>query len=97
MRSRPLVVDLDGTLIRSDVLIESGFAYLKRAQHRFYEPLLWFAKVRLVFKARLANATNIDVTVLPHDAGVLEWLRAERAAGRSLVLATASHARYAEV
>ncbi len=44
MRSRPLVVDLDGTLIRSDVLIESGFAYLKAAPHRFYEPLLWLAR-----------------------------------------------------
>jgi 4-hydroxybenzoate polyprenyltransferase len=97
MRSRPLVVDLDGTLIRSDVLIESGFAYLKGAPHRFYEPLLWLARGgKPGLKANLADATNVDVTVLPYDATVLEWLKAERAAGRSLVLATASHERYAQ-
>jgi 4-hydroxybenzoate polyprenyltransferase len=97
MRSRPLVVDLDGTLIRSDILIESGFAYLKAAPHRFYEPLLWLARGgKPGLKAGLADATNLDVTVLPYDATVLEWLKAERDAGRSLVLATASHERYAQ-
>ncbi|MGH8783298.1 UbiA family prenyltransferase [Paraburkholderia sp.] len=97
MRSRPLVVDLDGTLIRSDVLIESGFAFLKAAPHRFYEPLLWLAQEgKPGLKARLANATHVDVTVLPYDATVLEWLKAERKAGRTLVLATASHERYAQ-
>ena len=44
MRCKPLVVDLDGTLIRSDVMFESGFAYLKAAPHRFYGPLLWLAR-----------------------------------------------------
>ncbi|MBC8727894.1 UbiA family prenyltransferase [Paraburkholderia sp. UCT2] len=96
MSSKPLVVDLDGTLIRSDVLIECGFAFAKSAPHRFYEPLLWFAREgKPGLKAHLAEATNIDVTVLPYDAAVIEWLKAERAAGRSLVLATASHERYA--
>ena len=97
MRSRPLVVDLDGTLIRSDVLIESGFAYLKSAPHRFYAPLVWLARDgKPGLKAGLAAATNIDVSVLPYDPAVLEWLKAERDAGRSLVLATASHERYAQ-
>lgn len=96
MRSRPLVVDLDGTLIRSDILIESGFAYLKAAPQRFYEPLLWLARGgKPGLKAGLADATNVDVAVLPYDATVLQWLKGERDAGRSLVLATASHERYA--
>ncbi len=93
----PLVVDLDGTLIRSDLLIESAFAYLKSAPHRFYNPLLWLARGgKAELKTRLADATDIDVTVLPYDAAVIEWLTAERSAGRSLVLATASHERYAQ-
>ncbi|MEX3967956.1 UbiA family prenyltransferase [Paraburkholderia sp. EG286B] len=96
MRSRPLVVDLDGTLIRSDVLIESGFAYLKSAPLRFYRPLMWLARGgKPALKAGLAENTNVDVTVLPYDAQVLDWLKAEREAGRPLVLATASHERYA--
>ena len=96
MRSRPLVVDLDGTLIRSDVLIESGFAYFKASPHRFYEPVLWLAHGgKAGLKAGLASRTNVDVTVLPYDATVLAWLKTEREAGRTLVLATASHERYA--
>lgn len=97
MSLRPLVVDLDGTLIRSDILIESGFAYLKSAPHRFYKPVLWLISGgKPALKARLADATNVDVTVLPYDAAVIEWLKTERATGRPLVLATASHQRYAD-
>ncbi|WP_321783618.1 UbiA family prenyltransferase [Paraburkholderia sp. J94] len=96
MSSRPLVVDLDGTLIRSDVLIESGFAYLTSAPHRFYRPILWLLRGgKPALKAGLAEHTNVDVTVLPYDPQVLDWLRQEREAGRPLVLATASHERYA--
>ncbi|WP_027816692.1 UbiA family prenyltransferase [Paraburkholderia bannensis] len=96
MSNRPLVVDLDGTLIRSDVLVESGFAYLTSAPHRFYRPLLWLARGgKPALKAGLAENTNVDVTVLPYDPQVLTWLREERESGRALVLATASHERYA--
>ena len=96
MRSKPIVVDLDGTLIRSDLLVESGFAFLKCAPHRFYEPLMWLARGgKAALKAKLAESTDVDVAVLPYDNHLIEWLRAERAAGRTLVLATASHERYA--
>lgn len=96
MCSRPLVVDLDGTLIRSDVLVESGFAFLKSAPFSFYKPLLWLARGgKPALKAQLAEHADVDVTVLPYDAAVLDWLKAEREAGRQLVLATATHERYA--
>jgi beta-phosphoglucomutase-like phosphatase (HAD superfamily) len=96
IRSKPIVVDLDGTLIRSDVLVESGFAFLKSTPHRFIEPLRWLAGGgKPALKSRLAEHAHIDVTVLPYNPQVLAWLKAERAAGRSLVLATASHERFA--
>ena len=73
MRSRPLVVDLDGTLIRSDALIESEFAYFKATPHRFYEPLQRLARGgKPGLKAGLADATNVDITVLPYDPVILE-------------------------
>ncbi len=79
------------------MLIESSFAYLKAAPHRFASPLIWLAKGgKSTLKTELAAATDIDVTVLPYDPQVVAWLKEERAAGRSLVLATASHKRYAE-
>jgi len=97
MRSQPIVVDLDGTLIRSDVLVESGFAFLKNAPLRCLQPLLWLlggGKAHL--KTKLAEHAEIDVTVLPYDQSLLAWLRAEHQAGRKLVLATASHRRFAD-
>src|SRR5260370_32702235 len=94
--SNPIVVDLDGTLIRSDVLVESGFAFLKSAPHHFYQLFNWFASGgKSVLKSRLAENANLDVTVLPYDRQVIEWLSEERAAGRTLALATASHEHFA--
>ncbi|WP_250480627.1 UbiA family prenyltransferase [Caballeronia sp. GAOx1] len=97
MLSKPIVIDLDGTLIRSDVLVESGFAFLKSAPHRFYEPLVWLARGgKALLKSRLAAETDVDVTILPYDDELIEWMQEARRAGRSLVLATASHERFAE-
>ncbi|WP_233862554.1 UbiA family prenyltransferase [Paraburkholderia adhaesiva] len=96
-RSRPLVVDLDGTLLRSDVLIECVWAFLKSSPLRCWQLLVWLLRGgKAGLKARLAAATDLDVTGLPYDASLLAQLAAERAAGRALVLATATHQRYAQ-
>lgn len=96
-RGRPLVVDLDGTLLRSDVLIECVWAFLKSSPLRCWQLLVWLLRGgKAGLKARLAAATDLDVTGLPYDASLLEQLAAERAAGRALVLATATHQRYAQ-
>lgn len=88
---RPLVVDPDGTLIRSDILIESGLAYLKSAPHLFYRPAMWFAQEdKPALKAGLSESAVIDVATLPHDPAVLAWLDEEPESGRPLVLATAT-------
>ena len=44
----------------------------------------------------MAAASTVDVATLPYDEELLEWLRHEKAAGRRLVLATASHRRLAD-
>ncbi|MBU9388382.1 UbiA family prenyltransferase [Burkholderia multivorans] len=97
MISRPLVVDLDGTLLRSDVLIESGFCYLKSTPHHFLAPLAWLARGgKPGLKSQLAAETELDVSVLPFDPQIVEWLKKERENGRTIVLATASHEKYAQ-
>jgi 4-hydroxybenzoate polyprenyltransferase/phosphoserine phosphatase len=92
--SKPLVVDLDGTLLHSDMLIESAVRFLKSAPLRFYEPVRWLvAGGKPTLKARLAAETDIDAAALPYNESLIVWLREQRAAGRPLVLATASHER----
>jgi protoporphyrinogen oxidase len=73
MQWKTLAVDLDGTLIRSDMLIETGFAYLKANPLCFYRPLVWIAQGgKAHLKAKLAAATHVDVATLPYDPKVIE-------------------------
>lgn len=93
---KPLAVDLDGTLLQSDVLLETAFAYLKREPHHCYRSFLWLLKGgKPHLKGRLASETDVDVCVLPYDRQIVDWLRAEKDSGRPLVLATATDERYA--
>jgi 4-hydroxybenzoate polyprenyltransferase/phosphoserine phosphatase len=86
----PLAVDLDGTLVKSDMLMESLVAVLKRAPWLALALPVWLARGRARLKSELARRADLDVTVLPYDANVLQELRRARSEGRTLVLATAS-------
>ena len=96
MNSPPLVIDLDGTLLRSDLLIESGFAFIRDNPTRLFAPLKWLLSGKAALKGQLARSTPLDVTVLPYDPQVVELLERERTKGRQIVLATASHKIYAD-
>ncbi len=89
--SIPLVVDLDGTLIKTDLLAETASAFLIKNPFHFFKLLLWLIEGKAVLKARLAQSTHIDAAALPYNPGLLNWLREEKANGRRIVLATASH------
>lgn len=91
----PLVVDLDGTLLRSDLLVESGLQYLRGHPLRFWAPLLWLRHGRAALKERLAQATDVDVSRLPYSTEVIDMIRAARNEGRKVILATASDRRLA--
>ncbi len=86
----PLAVDLDGTLIRTDVFFESILTFLAAEPWRVFELLWWLTKGRAHAKARLAEIAPVSPAELPYDARMVEWLRAESAAGRTIALATAS-------
>ncbi len=88
---RPLVVDLDGTLIRSDLLAESYLALVRKSPLKALHPFLWLREGRAAMKTRLALASDVDVSALPYEEAVLDRLGAAREAGRKTVLATASH------
>jgi 4-hydroxybenzoate polyprenyltransferase len=96
MGQLPLVIDLDGTLLRSDLLLETGMAFVRSQPLRLLKPFGWLARGKANLKAELAHATNIDVSVLPYDPEVIELIEAERLSGRTVVLATASHHSLAE-
>lgn len=92
----PLVVDLDGTLIKTDLLIESFFSLLKgNPLYLFFIPF-WLAGGKANLKHQIAIRAEIDPALLPYRSDFLEHLRSEKEGGRELILATASHERYAQ-
>ncbi|WP_346830291.1 UbiA family prenyltransferase [Pseudomonas abietaniphila] len=92
----PLVVDLDGTLLRSDLLMETAMAFVRSQPLKVYKLLGWLLKGKAALKEGLALETQIDVAVLPYDPQIIELITAEKATGRMIVLATASHVSLAE-
>lgn len=92
----PLVIDLDGTLLRTDLLIETGLVFIHNQPYRFLAPLQWLKKGKATLKSELACATELDVSVLPYDKAVIDLIERERERGRRVILATASHRRLAE-
>lgn len=87
----PIVVDLDGTLIKTDLLAETASRFLLEQPFRCFQILAWLAGGKSTLKARLAESTTVDIATLPYNRALLEWLQQQKAQGRTLVLATASH------
>lgn len=86
-----LAVDLDGTLIASDMLHESFWATLGSDRRQVLKAAAKFLTGgRAALKATLAEAADVDIAQLPYKAAVLDEIRARKAAGAHVVLATAS-------
>ena len=91
--SVPLCVDLDGTLVHCDLLVESLRLLARERPWLLLRVPLWLAAGRARLKEKLADAVRIDAAALPYNELLLEHLRRERARGRRLLLVTASHER----
>ena len=95
-RDLPLCVDLDGTLIAGDLLWEAFRRGVRARPLLAFSCLGWLLlRGRAHLKARLAGRVEIDYARLPYNAPLLEFLRGEKARGRRVVLATASHGTFA--
>jgi len=89
--STPIVVDLDGTLIKTDLLLESANQFLIEQPGSFLRLIFWALGKRSALKENLAKRVHIDCTGLPYNEELIAWLQEQRVAGRTLILATASH------
>jgi hypothetical protein len=85
-----LAVDLDGTLVRSDLFMESLLTLIRRSPLSVFWILLWAFSGRAGLKRRISERVSIEPVALPYLEEVLQFVRAEQAAGRHTVLATGS-------
>jgi 4-hydroxybenzoate polyprenyltransferase/phosphoserine phosphatase len=94
--TRPLVVDLDGTLVASDLLIETAFAALGRRPMALLDMLVALRQGKAALKHHLAGPVDFDPSSLPYDREVLDLVRRAVSAGRPVYLASASNSRLVE-
>jgi phosphoserine phosphatase len=94
-RPLPLVVDLDGTLVATDLLIESLFVLAKRRPPRLLLVPLWLAQGKASLKRHLAQEAAPDAPTLPYRRGVIAYLEAAKRRGVPVILATAADQRIA--
>lgn len=90
MDSQPLVVDLDGTLVHTDMLHETSLRVLRDSPWDLLRLSLWLPQGKAVVKQNLATRARFDPQHLPYNEPLLAWLREQKAAGRRLLLCTAS-------
>ncbi len=84
-----LVVDLDGTLLRSDILLESFWLALGQNWRTIFS-IFKLKNGRAALKRHLANTVSLDIAALPYDPTVINYIKRWRERGGRTVLATAS-------
>ncbi len=88
--TRPLVLDVDGTLLKTDMLLETLWAGLGRAPMATLRTIFTRMGDRAGLKADLARIAGLRVDLLPVNPVVVDMARGAQAEGREVILASAS-------
>lgn len=91
----PLVVDLDGTLILTDMLHESALHLLKKNPIKFLKVSFNILRSKAILKKNIAFHTEFSARNLPYNLTFLEYLKSQKKLGRKIILCTASDKKIA--
>ena len=91
-----LCVDLDGTLVKSDTLVDSTLALA-----RYHPELLlripgWLLEGKAALKRHITSAVSLDVAHLPYNRELLQFLEQQHSTGQAIYLTTAADSALAE-
>ena len=86
----PLAVDVDGTLVSGDLLIEGIFRLIVARPLLLFVLPLWLVGGRAALKRRVARAMPLPPATLVLNPAVLDEIAAARTAGREVWLASGS-------
>lgn len=89
----PLFVDVDGTLTRADISLESFVRFARSGLGACLLLIVWLLRGRAIAKTMVARRCPIDPALLPYRPAVLDLIGAAQAEGRPVILASASHWR----
>ncbi|WP_018231318.1 UbiA family prenyltransferase [Thioalkalivibrio thiocyanodenitrificans] len=91
-----LAVDLDGTLVKTDTLVEAVLSLVRARPSALAGASAALTRGRAGFKAWIADQVLPDVDSLPLNTTLIQWLRTQRSANRTLLLVTAADRRIAD-
>ena len=86
----PLCVDLDGTLVRSDTLVDSTLALARQHPALLLRLPAWLGEGKAALKRHITESVELDVVHLPYNHELMQYLEQQHATGRPLYLATAA-------
>lgn len=92
--SVPLYVDVDGTLLNTDLLLESAAALIKKNVVYLLLMPFWLVRGKANLKHQIAQRTELRCELLPINKPFLEYLKQQKESGRELILASASHKKF---
>jgi len=91
-----LAVDLDGTLLRSNMLHETFWSALAHDWRTPFVAIRHVSRSRAALKHALHQRARVDVTTLPYDEDVVAFVRDWRAQGGRTALVTATNQHLAQ-
>ncbi|GGA67535.1 membrane protein [Edaphobacter acidisoli] len=90
-----LLVDLDGTLVKSDTLHDATLALARHHPEALVKLPGWLVQGKAALKRQVASTVQLDTEYLPYNRELLRFLEQEQATGRPIYLATAADAAIA--
>jgi 4-hydroxybenzoate polyprenyltransferase len=94
--TRPLCVDLDGTLVKSDTLLDSLLLLVRIHPWQAFRSPAWALRGKAALKREVASRVTLDVDHLPYNRPLIAYLKEQKAAGRRIYLATGADSETAE-
>jgi len=91
-----LYVDLDGTLVKTDILYESVFLLIKKNFLYLFLFPLWLLRGKAELKYKISQLVDINPETLPYNEDFLNYIKREHLKGREIILATATTEKYAK-
>ncbi len=92
----PLCVDLDGTLVKSDTLVDSTLVLARQHPALLLQLPRWLSEGKAALKRHITSSVELDVVHLPYNRELLQFLEQQHSFGRRIYLATAADYRLAQ-
>ena len=90
-RDIPLVVDLDGTLLKTDTLVEGILKLVAKNPFLIFYILVWTLNGKAYLKNKVAKITQLNYSLLPYYHEFYDFLKHEKDKGRKIILVTGAH------